>query len=149
MPELGKTNQLTIIKIVGDVLTLDAKEFGNIDIMNDDLVFKYNVGQVIEVFLYLDSEGTVAASFDKGFANVAEFARLKVVAVTKFGAFMDWGIAKDLLCPFKEQKADLVIGSFYNVYIYVDDLTKRIVATTKFEKFICTDKPENNRRSTS
>jgi hypothetical protein len=73
---------------------------------------------------------------------VGDFAFLKVVSVSRFGAFLDWGLPKDLLVPFREQKADMVEGRSYLVCLFVDVLTKRIAASAKIDKFLDNTPPE-------
>ena len=97
------------------------------------------VGDYVNVFLYLDSEDRPIATTEKPFAQVGEFAMLRVKSVNKIGTFLDWGIMKDLLVPFREQKVTMTEGRSYLVYIYVDEETHRIVASAKLNKFL--DKP--------
>jgi hypothetical protein len=95
-----------------------------------------------DVFVYTDSEDRLVATTEKPFAMVGEFAYLKAVATSKFGAFLDWGLPKDLLVPFREQKADMVEGRSYLVFLFVDLLTKRIAASAKLDKFLDNTPPE-------
>jgi uncharacterized protein len=89
-----------------------------------------------DVFVYTDSEDRLVATTEKPFAMVGEFAFLKVVATSNFGAFLDWGLPKDLLVPFREQKAKMVEGGNYLVCLFLDLLTKRIAASAKIDKFL-------------
>jgi len=82
------------------------------------------------------------ATTEKPFAMVGDFAYLKCAATSKFGAFLDWGLPKDLLVPFREQKADMVEGRSYLVYLFVDVLTKRIAASAKLDKYLDNTPPE-------
>lgn len=94
-------------------------------------------GDEVDVFVYRDSENRPVAVTEHPFATVGEFAFLQVVAVNYVGAFLDWGLtAKNLLVPFREQKARMREGGVYLVYIYVDHETGRIVASSKIEKFL-------------
>jgi predicted RNA-binding protein (virulence factor B family) len=86
--------------------------------------------------LYLDSEDRIIATTEKPYAQVGEFAYLKAVAVNSVGAFLDWGLMKDLLVPFREQKMNMVAGKSYMVYVYLDPDSKRIAASAKLEKFV-------------
>lgn len=94
------------------------------------------VGDEIEVFVYTDSEDRPVAVTDHPFATVGEFAFLQVAQVNKYGAFLDWGVPKHLLVPFSEQRLRMEEGGIYPVYVYLDDITKRVVASGKLEKFL-------------
>ena len=94
------------------------------------------VGDVIEVFIYLDSEDRIIATTEMPNAIVGDFALMKVKAVNKIGAFLDWGLLKDLLVPFREQKKKMEEGKSYIVYVYLDGESKRIAASAKLEKFL-------------
>jgi predicted RNA-binding protein (virulence factor B family) len=96
----------------------------------------FNIGDSLEVFIYYDSEDRILATTEKPHAMVGDFAYLKVIAVNSFGAFLDWGLPKDLLVPFSEQKPRMKEGRSYVVKIYLDDRRHRIVASAKIDKFI-------------
>ena len=93
-------------------------------------------GDELEVFVYNDSEDRLIATTERPKAVVGEFAFLDVVATNRIGAFLDWGLMKDLLVPFGQQKSRMHEGGRYLVYVYLDDATKRIVASAKVEKFL-------------
>lgn len=141
MVQIGKHNSLKIIRVNNDQIILDAGEFGEVEAINNDLVLKYSEGQTVNVFLYTDVDG-VKACIGEAYASVGEFAKLMVVANTKIGTFFDWGIDKDLFCPFKEQKTEMEVGHYYLVYVYLDEATNRIAASTRIDKFISEEKPE-------
>lgn len=94
------------------------------------------IGDEIEVFVYTDSEDRIVAVTDRPFAQVGQFAFLQVAQVNKFGAFLDWGVPKHVLVPFAEQRNRMEQGGIYLVYLYLDDITKRVVASSKVEKFL-------------
>jgi len=94
------------------------------------------VGDFVDVFLYLDSEDRPIATTETPYAQVGEFTMLRVKSVNKIGTFLDWGIMKDLLVPFREQKVTMTEGRSYLVYIYLDEESKRIVASAKLGKFL-------------
>jgi len=142
MPEVGKNNSLKVIKVNGDLITVDAGEYGELNLINNDLILKYTVGQYTEVFLLPDSENTIKGFLGNSYVNAEEFARLKVIANTKYGSFFDMGIEKDLFCPFAEQKKPLEVNSYYFVYVYIDEITNRLTASTRIEKFISQEKPD-------
>lgn len=94
------------------------------------------IGDKVEAFIYRDNEGRLIATTERPYARVGEFAYLKVRQVNKTGAFLDWGLMKELLVPFREQKANMREGGIYLVYVYLDNTTQRIVASAKIDKFL-------------
>lgn len=94
------------------------------------------VGDEIEVFLYLDNEERLIATTQEPKAMVGDFAYLEVAWVNEFGAFLDWGLMKDLFCPFREQKRRMQQGLSYIVHVHIDEDSYRIMASAKVEKFI-------------
>jgi hypothetical protein len=94
------------------------------------------IGESLRVFVYTDSEDRPIATTHKPIATVSEFALLKVVAVTPAGAFMDWGIAKDLFCPLKEQTVCFNEHEKHLVRVYLDQLTQRVVCSSNIDKFL-------------
>lgn len=138
MLELGKFNTLKIARKVDFGVFLSS---GSDEVL---LPKKYlepdmEIGTEVEVFIYKDSEDRTIATTQKPFAQVGEFAFLKVKEVNSFGAFMDWGLEKDLLVPFREQDKKLEAGKSYVVYVYVDKLTKRIAASAKINRYAKND----------
>jgi predicted RNA-binding protein (virulence factor B family) len=138
MLELGKFNTLKIARKVDFGVFLSS---GSDEVL---LPKKYlepdmEIGSEVEVFIYKDSEDRTIATTQKPFALVGEFAFLKVKEVNSFGAFMDWGLEKDLLVPFREQDKKLEAGKSYVVYVYVDKLTKRIAASAKINRYAKND----------
>lgn len=99
-------------------------------------------GDDIEVFVYTDSEDRPVATTEKPFARVGQFAFLQTVQINRVGAFMDWGLPKNLLVPFKEQKIKMFPGGIYLVYVYLDHNTGRVVASARVEKFLDNVFPE-------
>jgi len=96
-------------------------------------------GDVLDLFIYLDNENRPIATTLKPFACVDEFAYLTVKEVNEHGAFLDWGIAKDLFVSYAEQRMKMIVGEKYLVYLFVDDFSGRIAATTKWIKYIESD----------
>ena len=120
-------------------LYLDGEELGEI-LLPKKYVPKYcKPESTIEVFIYLDSEDRIIATTQKPIAMVGEFACLKVASVSTVGAFLDWGLEKDLLVPYREQKQSMKEGKSYVVYIYLDEKSDRIVASSKLNKFLSKD----------
>lgn len=93
-------------------------------------------GERIKVFVYKDSEDRPVATREKPFATVGQFAYLEVKAVNDTGAFLDWGLQKDLLVPYSEQKVRMRRGGIYLVYVYLDQASGRVVASAKIDKFL-------------
>ena len=100
------------------------------------------VGSTIDVFVYKDSEDRPVATTEHPYATVGEFAFLEVAAVNATGAFLDWGLPKDLLVLYSEQRSKMRRGGIYLVYVYLDDATGRIVASAKIDKFLGNVLPE-------
>ena len=94
------------------------------------------VGDEIEVFLYLDNEERLVATTIEPKAMVGDFAYLEVAWVNEYGAFLDWGLMKDLFCPFREQKRRMQQGQSYIVHVHIDEDSYRIMASAKVEKFL-------------
>ncbi len=136
MANIGKYNKLRVVKLVDFGAYLDGGNLGEILIPTRYLPEGTQPEDELEVFLYLDSEDRPIATTEHPFATVDEFAFLQVVAVTRIGAFMDWGLPKDLLVPFREQKVDMQVGRWYVVRIYVDQDTQRIVGSAKVSKYL-------------
>ena len=136
MAELGHYNKLRVVKRVDIGVFLDGGDFGEILLPKKYATESMRVGDEVEVFLYNDSEDRVVATTLKPKAQVGECAYLKVVSTGKFGAFVDWGLPKDLLVPFSEQHKPMQKGYSYTVYLFVDESTQRIAASTKLEQHL-------------
>ncbi len=137
MVEIGKYNVLKVVKDLDFGLYLDGgEELGEILLPRRYVPVNCTVDTELEVFIYLDSEDRLIATTEMPNAIVGEFAYLKAVSVGKIGAFLDWGLPKDLLVPFREQKANIEKDRSYVVYIYLDDESRRIAASSKIEKFL-------------
>ena len=136
MANLGKINTLKVLRITKLGCVLDAGDLGEVLMPAKYMSTDDDVDDELEVFLYKDSEDRLIAGTDFPKAQVGEFAFLEVVAITSFGAFLDWGLEKDLFVPFFEQKRKMEDGKSYIVYLYIDEKTQRIAATAKFDKYI-------------
>lgn len=140
--EIGKYNTLTIVKDLDFGVYLDG---GNgLEILLPARYVPKNVkpGVEVEVFVYHDNEGRLIATTDRPYAIAGEFAFMTVKSVNDMGAFLEWGIMKDLLVPFREQKAKMREGGVYLVYVHVDHVTQRIVASAKIDKYLDNVIPE-------
>lgn len=136
MAEIGKLNSLRVVKEVDFGLYLDGGEHGEILLPKRYVPESAKPEDMLEVFIYLDSEDRIIATTETPYIMVGEFACLKAVAVTPMGAFLDWGLMKDLFVPFREQKLKMEEGRWYIVTVYLDPETKRLVASAKIEKFL-------------
>jgi len=136
MPEIGHLNKLRVVKEVDFGVYLDGQELGEILLPRRYLPDKCKMDDSIEVFVYRDSEDRLIATTEKPLAMVGDFALLRVAAVSRFGAFLDWGLEKDLLVPFREQKQKMQSGKSYVVHVYLDDRNERIVASSRVDRFL-------------
>ncbi len=139
MAELGQNNQLRVVKRVNFGYFLEAGQYGEILLPTRYAPKNLQPGAQIEVFLYNDSEDRIVATTLTPKARVGECAYLKVVSTGQFGAFMDWGLAKDLLVPFSEQFKPMVEGYSYTVFLFIDEDSERIAASTKLEQHLSGD----------
>lgn len=137
MIEIGKANTLRVVKEVDHGLYLDGgDEFGEILLPTRYVSDDMEIDHYVDVFIYNDSEDRIIATTEDPVAEIGDFAYLKCVSVTSFGAFLDWGLSKDLLVPFKEQATEMKEGLSYFVRIYLDEITERIVASSKTSQFL-------------
>ncbi|VAW55018.1 FIG01056949: hypothetical protein [hydrothermal vent metagenome] len=139
MINIGQIHELEVVKSVEFGFYLNAENLGEVLLPNknspDDLI----VGDTIEAFLYLDSEERVIATNQAPKAVAGEFAYLKVVDISEVGAFLDWGLDKDMFVPFAEQHRPMEIEKFYLVHIFVG-IDGRILASSKIDKFLDDEK---------
>jgi predicted RNA-binding protein (virulence factor B family) len=140
--ELGKHNILEVVKEVDFGVYLDGGDDGEILLPSRYVPKECKVGDKLDVFLYLDQEERLIATTQEPLVEVGQFACLEVAWVNKFGAFLNWGLMKDLFCPFREQKVRMQKGYKYIIYVYVDEESYRIVASAKVEHFLSKEKPE-------
>lgn len=136
MALLGKLNELQINRRTDFGLYLSDDKGNEILLPNKYVTHDMHIGDRINVFVYKDSEDRIVATTQMPIVQVGEFALLRVNAVNEVGAFLDWGLPKDLLVPFREQKVKMETGRSYIVYVYVDHASDRIVASSKINKFL-------------
>lgn len=135
MVEVGKMNHLKVVKQVDFGLYLEGGEDGEILLPNNSIPDGWEVDAYLDVFIYLDSEDRLIATTQTPFIEVGSSALLTVVGKSKFGSFLDWGLAKDLLVPFKEQRIPMLEGKSYVVHAYLDS-SERIAGTSKLSRHI-------------
>jgi predicted RNA-binding protein (virulence factor B family) len=136
MAEIGKLNRLKVVKELNFGLYLDGAEHGEILLPIRYVPGGTKIGDELEVFIYYDSEDRIIATTETPLAMIDDFALLKVVSVNAIGAFLDWGLSKDLLVPFREQKQTMQEGRWYMVRVYFDKTSKRIAASAKLDSFL-------------
>lgn len=142
MAKIGQFNKLRVIKKLDFGIYLDGDAHGEILMPKQYVPENCNPEDEIECFIYLDSEDRIIATTLTPYAKVGEFAYLEVVSVSAVGAFLNWGLPKDLFVPFREQKQKMEVGRFYLVYLYLDEDTNRIAASAKLEQFLLDVAPE-------
>ncbi|MBO7116366.1 MAG: GntR family transcriptional regulator [Prevotella sp.] len=135
MIKLGDYNTLRIIKSVDFGLYLDGEDEGEILLPSRYVPKNAKIGDEIEVFIYLDQDEKLIATTLKPLAKVGEFAWLECAWTNEYGAFLNWGLMKDLFCPFREQKQRMQRGQRYYVYVMEDEKTHRLMATAKVERY--------------
>ncbi|MCZ4127697.1 S1 RNA-binding domain-containing protein [Stutzerimonas balearica] len=138
MAAIGRYNSMQVVKHTGFGLYLDGGADGEI-LLPKRYIPKdvpSEVGDWLNVFVYLDSEDKLIATTDKPKAQVGEFASLKVVEINRIGLFLDWGLPKDLLLPHSEEKRPLQVGDYCVVFLYVDPRTRRITATARLDRHL-------------
>lgn len=140
--ELGKYNQLEVVKAVDFGVYLNGGDDGEILLPSRYVPEECKPGDVLNVFIYLDNEERLIATTLQPFVQVGEFACLEVAWVNEYGAFLDWGLMKDLFVPFREQKMKMQKGRRYVVHAHVDEDSYRIMASAKVERYLSKDFPE-------
>ena len=135
MLNIGKINTLNVVKKQEPDVYLDNGTSAKILLADKKPPENCQVGDALDVFVYVDSEGHLAATTKTPLAQVDDIAWLKVVSLNYVGAFLDWGLPKDLLVPFSEQHHEMEVGKSYLVKVFLDD-KNRIAATTKIDRFI-------------
>jgi uncharacterized protein len=135
MIAIGKTNTLKVVSSLGSQIYLGSESSAKVLLIDKKPPQNCAVGDTFEVYVYVDTEGHLAATTTIPKAQLDEIAWLKVVSLNYVGAFLDWGLPKDLLVPFSEQHHELEVGKSYLVKLFLDK-HGRIVATTKIDKFV-------------
>jgi predicted RNA-binding protein (virulence factor B family) len=143
MLSLGQTYTLRVTKIIDQGAYMDGEELGEILLPTKFCPPDLAVDSELAVFLYQDSETRLIVTTQIPKVQVGEFAYLKVVANTDYGAFMDWGLDKDLLAPFGEQHRPMQVDRSYLVYVYLNKADGRITASSKIEKLLDDEAPHD------
>lgn len=141
---LGDYNLMTVVKEVDFGVYLDGGEMGEILLPARYVPEGCKQGDELDVFLYLDNEERLVATTLRPLAKVGDFACLEVAWINRYGAFLNWGLMKDLFCPFREQKKTMEIGKSYVVHVHVDDDSYRIMASARVERYFSQERPTYN-----
>lgn len=142
--QLGRMNRLKIIKYTDFGFYLDGGPLlGRILLPTGEIRGEkpVDVGQEVDVFLYLDQDERLTATMQKPLAQVGDFAHLEVAWVNNYGAFLSWGLMKDLFVPFREQKQKMLKGQKYIVHVHLDEESYRIMASAKVERYLSSGQP--------
>lgn len=142
MIEIGKTTTLNVLRETDVGYYLGDAENNEVLLPLSIAEKKYGEQQPVKVFVYTDSDNRLIASPRIPYAQINDFAYLRVTSVQEFGAFMDWGLEKDLFVPYNAQKQKMVADEFYVVYIYLDTETNRLAASSRLENFIPVEAPD-------
>lgn len=135
--KLGQINTLRVVKQVPFGYYLDGGRIhGEILLPQNEVDGDVALNEEVKVFLYLDQEERLIATMRKPLAQVGDFAFLEVAWVNNFGAFLNWGLLKDLFVPFREQKMKMAKGQSYIVHIHLDEDSNRIMASAKVERYL-------------
>lgn len=133
---LGDWNNLEAVRFTAHGAYLDGGEIGEILLPRRFVKPSMKPGDRMDVFVYLDQQERLTATTETPLARVGDFAFLRVAWTNRFGAFLDWGLQKDLFVPFREQRSLMAAGEKHLVRVYVDEQTQRIAASAKVEHFL-------------
>lgn len=136
MIKLGQYNTLEILREAEQGIYLIDDEDNEVLLPNRYVPDAFKIWDKLEVFVYLDNEERPVATTDRPYIELNDFALLRCNQVTEYGAFLDWGLVKELFCPFKEQAFKMKPGGWYLVYCYMDEKTDRLVASSKTNRFL-------------
>lgn len=138
MALVGRYNSLQVVKHTSFGVYLDGGKDGEI-LLPNRYVPKDTPSEIddwLNVFVYLDSDDKLIATTERPKVQVGEFASLKVKEINRIGIFLDWGLSKDLLLPFSEEKRELKVGDYCVVHVYLDRHTRRITATNRLDRYL-------------
>ena len=136
MIHIGDYNKLIILRDTEPGLFLGDSDDQEVLLPNRYVPENFEIGEQIDVFVYLDNEERIVAVTDHPYIKKGEFALLRCNSVNDIGAFLDWGLVKELFCPFREQAFPMKIGGWYLVFCYLDKTSDRLVASSKTNRFL-------------
>ena len=138
--ELGKFNTLKVVKEVDFGMYLDGGEEGEILLPSRYVPENCEPGDELKVFIYLDNEERLVATTLTPLVQVGQFACLEVAWINQYGAFLNWGLMKDIFVPFSEQKMKMQVGRSYVIHAHLDEESYRIVASAKVDRYLSKEK---------
>ena len=136
MINIGQFNTLTITRFTDHGAYVDGGEVGEILVPKAYVTKSMRPGDMLELFVYLDQSERLVATTEQPLATVGDFAYLEVAWVNEHGAFLNWGVMKDLFVPFRQQKRTMEVGESYIVFVDIDEETGRLMATAKIDKHL-------------
>ncbi|MBB1330732.1 GntR family transcriptional regulator [Pseudoalteromonas sp. SR43-7] len=142
MSYLGTTQTLFVKEVSNEGAYLDGRDLGEVFLPKQEIKHELEAGDSISVFIFLDNANLATATIKKPHAQVGEYALLRVKEINSIGAFLDWGLEKDVLAPFNEQKPRMQEGHSYLVRLYLDNASQRICASNNFNRFLSKDEPQ-------
>ncbi|MBB1332424.1 MULTISPECIES: CvfB family protein [unclassified Pseudoalteromonas] len=142
MSYLGTTQTLFVNEVSNEGAYLDGHDLGEVFLPSSEIKHELEAGDSVSVFIFLDNANLATATTKKPLAQVGEYALLRVKEINSIGAFLDWGLEKDVLAPFNEQKPRMQEGYSYLVRLYLDNASGRICASNNFNRFINKTEPE-------
>ncbi|QCU74105.1 CvfB family protein [Pseudoalteromonas distincta] len=142
MSYLGTTQTLFVKEVSNEGAYLDGHDLGEVFLPKQEIKHELEAGDSISVFIFLDNANLATATIKKPHAQVGEYALLRVKEINSIGAFLDWGLEKDVLAPFNEQKPRMQEGHSYLVRLYLDNASQRICASNNFNRFLSKGEPQ-------
>ena len=136
MINIGQFNTLTITRFTDHGAYVDGGEVGEILVPKAYVTKSMRPGDTLDLFDYLDQSERLVATTEQPLATVGDFAYLEVAWVNEHGAFLNWGVMKDLFVPFRQQKRTMEVGESYIVFVDIDEETGRLMATAKIDKYL-------------
>ena len=136
MINIGQFNTLTITRFTDHGAYVDGGEVGEILVPKAYVTKSMRPGDTLDLFVYLDQLERLVATTEQPLATVGDFAYLEVAWVNEHGAFLNWGVMKDLFVPFRQQKRTMEVGESYIVFVDIDEETGRLMATAKIDKYL-------------
>ena len=136
MINIGQFNTLTITRFTDHGAYVDGGEVGEILVPKAYVTKSMRPGDTLDLFVYLDQSERLVATTEQPLATVGDFAYLEVAWVNEHGAFLNWGVMKDLFVPFRQQKRTMEVGESYIVFVDIDEETGRLMATAKIDKYL-------------
>lgn len=136
MLQIGRFNTLTLTRFTDHGAYVDGGDVGEILVPKAYVRPEWRPGDTQRLFVYLDQSERLVATAESPLAQVGDFACLEVAWVNEHGAFLSWGVMKDLFVPFREQRRTMEVGEHHVVYVYIDEATGRLAATAKVDRYL-------------